>query len=318
MKEDILSTEEYLSQLDESNVILFFKEHIENLCHTVFKLIHQLRSYCKYNQKTVSESDCIAQCMLQMGLLRTKSILNLLKGQSLLENSNLLIQDIPSILSVLRSYYELCFTFHNIFITQQSDAEREIVLSIWEIRGFQNRQGLNNVPEEYKEKEAKEKNEIENLKNKVSVLLLQLKVPDNVIKDCKKILDYKGTSLKGYYFVKSNGEITGIKGIHVDNGINQIICDDDAKNLYRITSSHIHSSFLSVLQFGQMFNDNINSYVKTIIKSTYILLATILYDFCCYSNDAHIILNQIDKDAFEILSYILKENKHDYINCIRK
>ena len=31
MKEDILSTEEYLSQLDESNVILFFKEHIENL-----------------------------------------------------------------------------------------------------------------------------------------------------------------------------------------------------------------------------------------------------------------------------------------------
>ena len=176
MKEDILSTEEYLSQLDESNVILFFKEHIENLCHTVFKLIHQLRSYWKYNQKTVSESDCIAQCMLQMGLLRTKSILNLLKGQSLLENSNLLIQDIPSILSVLRSYYELCFTFHNIFITQQSDAEREIVLSIWEIRGFQNRQGLNNVPEEYKEKEAKEKNEIENLKNKVSVLLLQLKV----------------------------------------------------------------------------------------------------------------------------------------------
>lgn len=157
MKEDILSTEEYLSQLDESNVILFFKEHIENLCHTVFKLIHQLRSYWKYNQKTVSESDCIAQCMLQMGLLRTKSILNLLKGQSLLENSNLLIQDIPSILSVLRSYYELCFTFHNIFITQQSDAEREIVLSIWEIRGFQNRQGLNNVPEEYKEKEAKEK-----------------------------------------------------------------------------------------------------------------------------------------------------------------
>ena len=152
----------------------------------------------------------------------------------------------------------------------------------------------------------------------MSVLLLQLKVPDNVIKDCKKILDYKGTSLKGYYFVKSNGEITGIKGIHVDNGINQIICDDDAKNLYRITSSHIHSSFLSVLQFGQMFNDNINSYVKTIIKSTYILLATILYDFCCYSNDAHIILNQIDKDAFEILSYILKENKHDFIYCFRK
>lgn len=245
--------------------------------------------------------------------LKTRAAYHYLKA-----NNKLLIQDIPSILSVLRSYYELCFTFHNIFITQQSDAEREIVLSIWEIRGFQNRQGLNNVPEEYKEKEAKEKNEIENLKNKVSVLLLQLKVPDNVIKDCKKILDYKGTSLKGYYFVKSNGEITGIKGIHVDNGINQIICDDDAKNLYRITSSHIHSSFLSVLQFGQMFNDNINSYVKTIIKSTYILLATILYDFCCYSNDAHIILNQIDKDAFEILSYILKENKHDYINCIRK
>ena len=173
--------------------------------------------------------------------------------------------------------------------------------------------------EKWDQNQLKEKDkEIENLKNKVSVLLLQLKVPDNVIKDCKKILDYKGTSLKGYYFVKSNGEITGIKGIHVDNGINQIICDDDAKNLYRITSSHIHSSFLSVLQFGQMFNDNINSYVKTIIKSTYILLATILYDFCCYSNDAHIILNQIDKDAFEILSYILKENKHDYINCIRK
>lgn len=309
MKEDILSAEEYLSQLDESTVISFFKTHIENLCDTTFKLIHQLRSYWKYNQKTVSESDCIAQCMLQMGLLRTKSILNLLKGQSLLENSNLLIQDIPSILSVLRSYYELCFMFHNIFITQQSDAEREIVLSIWQIRGFQNRQGLNDVPKEYKKKEAKEKNDIENLKNKVTELLVQLKVSENVIKDCKNILDYKGTSLKGYYFIKSNGKITDIKAIHVDNGINQIICKDDAKNLYRLTSSHIHSSFLSVLQFGQMHNDKINIYVKTIVKSTYMLLATILYDFCCYSNDAHIILNQINKDAFEMLSYILKENK---------
>lgn len=69
MKEDILSTEEYLSQLDESNVILFFKEHIENLCHTVFKLIHQLRSYWKYNQKTVSESDCIAAMYAANGIV---------------------------------------------------------------------------------------------------------------------------------------------------------------------------------------------------------------------------------------------------------
>lgn len=142
--------------------------------------------------------------MLQMGLLRSRTILNLSKGQCILKNSNLLIQDIPSILSVIRSFYELCFTFHNIFITQQSDVEREIVLSIWKIRGLQNRQGLNSVPKGYKEKEAKEKNDIENLKNKVAELLVQLKVPDNVINDCKGILNYKGTSLKGYCFVKSN------------------------------------------------------------------------------------------------------------------
>ena len=301
---------ELMSQMSEEELITFVKGNIKRLYTNTIMLVHQLRRKWDKEHKNASESECIAQCMIQMAAVKTNTILNLAQGQSLSENGNVLIQDIPSLLTILRSFYELCFIFHNLFITPENDIEREIIKSFWIIRGLQNRQGLANVPKEYKVKELTEKQEIENLRNRVRELLEQIPIEKIALKDCLGILNIKGTSLKGYYFEKSkDGKILNVKSIYMDEGINDILHNSNSKILYRLTSFHTHPSYLGVLQFGQMFNDSPSPYVSTIINTTYFLLATILYDFCSYSSEAKLLFSQIDKDSFEQISYVIKHKQ---------
>ena len=62
------------------------------------------------------------------------------------ERPDLRIPDIPSMAAIVRSMYELEFVFHNLFVEQPTEAERNVILYLWEIKGLNNRQGLQLVP----------------------------------------------------------------------------------------------------------------------------------------------------------------------------
>ena len=175
------SSIEYLKKQFENvdNQITTFTAMLSELGDNMLELFYHWRRQAD-NMK-VEEADAIAQCMFQMMICKIRSIIQLSKGVSIIqERPDLRIPDISSLASIGRSMYELEFVFHNVFIEQPTKEERNIVLYLWEIKGLNNRQGLHLVPPEYKEQEENEKEQIQDLRNAIVSTLEEMNMSDEV------------------------------------------------------------------------------------------------------------------------------------------
>lgn len=259
--------------------VLMLKKVIRDECDNSMQLIFDVRGKWKSNEPTVPESLGIAQCVFQIICLKAQTILVMSEGTNPMSNAPKVI-DFSSILPVVRSIYELCFMFHNIFVTTDSVQESEILLAIWQIRGFNSRQRIEDIPDKFKSQKANEEKEIEELKKKVISTISTLDTTDKVLNEIQGILNYKGDNLKGFRFVKENGKIVEIKDVHVDQGVQEMPQLQNTEALYNWASMHTHGSFMSVLQFGQAYNSNVEqNQLKTILTSVYLILTTVSSDF---------------------------------------
>ena len=164
---------------DVDNQILIFSEVLTGVGNCMLNLHYSWRRYVE--TKEVDEADAIAQCMLQMMICKVRSVTNLSEGIVINPDTpSLRILDIPTIASVVRNMYEMAFVFHNIFVEQSSKEERDVVLYLWEIIGLNNRQGLHLVPDEYKNREADEKRQIDGLRSKIIAIVDKINVSDKV------------------------------------------------------------------------------------------------------------------------------------------
>ena len=128
--------------IHEQNGLL--KSSLGTICDGLFHLYYQWRT--SIESKNVSEPEAIAQCIIQIVVCKIRTLISLCNGVSIMpENNSIKVLDIPSMISILRSLYEMAFVFHNIYAEQETEEERYIVLYIWEIRGLNNRQNLSNV-----------------------------------------------------------------------------------------------------------------------------------------------------------------------------
>lgn len=263
----------------ELEEIKILRDSIDKECENAIHTVCQA-----YNTQTsqfteIPEYLNIAQCIVQMIILKAKTILNMTKGISLY-NYRTHIVDFSSILPIIRSAYELCFIFHNIFISTETRDELEILLSIWKIRGLTCRQGIDKVPNDYLAKQKVEKEEIDALIKGIYEIVSRLKVSSKVKNDLSGILRYNGDNLKGYIFEKDNGEIVDIRGIRLIEGVEILPEFQNTTALYKWASMHIHASYLSVLQFGQAYSSKkVDNMTKTILESVYLICKTVSSDY---------------------------------------
>lgn len=122
--------------------------------------------------------------------------------------------DFSSILPIIKSAYELCFIFHNIFTSTETSDELEILLFIWKIRGFTCHQDIDKIPNEFLAKQKAKKEKDVPIKG-INEMVSKLKVSSRAKENLYGILCYKGDNLKGYIFEKDNGKIVGIRGIYL-------------------------------------------------------------------------------------------------------
>ncbi len=293
----------YVEHLLEKNgpdfQISVLKASLEKIADGLLELFISWRhDVC--HSSDVSEGDAIAQCILQIVALKVKTLLSMSEGVSVCNSK---IVDIPSMESVLRSLYELTFIFHNIFAEQKTLEEREIVLSIWEIRGLNNRQGLTCVPPEFVEQMRNEYKEIVELKNRVLELATKLNLSEELKRQLTNVLNSRGTEIKGYKFVKNDSVITGFEDIRFHDGSDTLF-NRQGIDIYRFLSTHGHPSYLGVLQFGQMYNTKeYKGFLITILTITLILANKIITDFRDNINGGIEAFEKINQD---IKTYILK------------
>lgn len=262
--------------------ISFIKKALSLELKKTIDLINNTRIEWESSEKPISEPLCISQCIVQMIWLKINTILMLSEGTLVTaNNSNYKIFDSSSILPVVRSAYELCFIYHNIFITTETAIEQEILLNIWKIRGFNSRQNMQTLPEKYVTKCESESQHISNLKDKILNLISKLEITEKAKKDIKGIINYKGDKVKGFRFIKENGIITNIEDIHVNQAVDVMPQFKESEALFNWTSIHTHASYLSVLQFGRNFSSNVvfNKQLLSILKTAYIIITTVSNDF---------------------------------------
>lgn len=263
--------------IDGENVTM--KDVLSGLGDGLFHLFYNWR-LC-YDNKDISEVECVPQCILQIIICKIRTLISMCEGVKLTpDNLSTKVLDIPSMMSVLRSLYELTFVFHNIYAEQDTIIERELVFNIWKIKGLKNRQKLQNVPNQYIAKEKNEQKQIDEIKRKILTLAEKLDLSEFIMQQLKKVISNDGVDIKGYKFKKdNNSKITSFDSIRFEQGTEGLV-GNSPMPLYRFLSIHGHPSFLGILQFGQMFDSNNDiKFLRTLLTIASKLASVVAVDF---------------------------------------
>lgn len=297
-----MDTDKILNGMDIHEQIGLLKSCLGTICDGLFHLYYQWR--ITIDDKKIYESDAIAQCILQMVVCKNRTLHVMCDGIKVKpENDTNRILDIPSMLSILRSLYEMVFVFHNIYAEQETEEERNIVLYLWEIRGLNNRQNLPFVPSSFKRKEEDEKKQIEDLKRNIGRIAVNLNLSDKLKGQLTKVMTSKSVDIKGYRFKKDceSNSIIAFEGYRYEEGAEALLKTDAPT--YRFLSLHGHPSYLGVLQFGQMFaNDTDKVFLRTILTCACRLSSTIATDFYKKICGADIIFSQLPENERKFIT----------------
>ena len=273
---------------------------LERMCNNMYAILNRFRSgIAKPDNK---EDVAIAQGLLQMAICRTQSMLKLSKGICIVPNREepILLEPI-SMIPILRSLYELIFIFRNIFIMTDTEEERLILLNIWKIRGFNNRQkvvvphnGLetSNV---YLEKQEQELKDIEEMQQKIEYILSAMDITESAKATIEKTIKSTSSSIKGYKFEKSGSCITSFSTISLTSSPQHIYNNPQLNTVYTFLSMHTHPSYISALQFGQMFNNgHYKKLMRTVLMSACVLNSHLIQDFCQFVPECQKYYEQMD------------------------
>ena len=297
-----MDTEKIFGNIGIDGQIAIMRNGLGTVCNGLFHLFYNWHR--SKGKNDISESDAIAQCILQIIVCKIRSLLDMSNGINVRpEKDTIRILDIPSLISVLRSLYEMAFVFHNIYAEQETKEERDIVLYIWAIRGLNNRQNMPIIPLAFKEKAENEKKQIEDLKNRIISIVTNLDMSDEIRKQLINVASMKTVEIKGYRFRKDseNNRIIAFEDYRYEEGAEALLRTDAPT--YRFLSIHGHPPYLGVLQFGQLFaNDTDKEFFRTILTCACKLSSTIVVDFYKNIRGADIIFSQLPETENGIIT----------------
>lgn len=136
------------------------KKLVERMADALFDVCYKSR-ICVH-AKDVDYS--IAQCFLQIFVMRTRSILKLAEGVKYSSASDLLLVDPISMYPIFRSFYEHYVVFHSLFVKEKDKDVRELLVLLWEIFGESNKIRLENLPKKFKSYQNVSCQQIEEMK----------------------------------------------------------------------------------------------------------------------------------------------------------
>lgn len=276
------------SVFSDDDMIAAASSSLERISNNMYAIVDKFRSdIAKPDDK---EDVAIAQCILQMAICKTQSLLQLSGGISIVpDRKDIRLYDPTSMVAILRSLYELVFTFRNIYLMTITEKERKILLNIWKICGLNNRQKeefpTEDLPQRYREQREKEAKDIEKMKQEILSVLSTMDITESAQKGIenivKEIIKKKDSSIKGYIFERAGSCITSLKRISLTKSPRHIYKTSQLGIMYTLFSMYTHPSYLSMLQFGQMYNNGqYKKLLKDVLTSACILNAHLIQDFC--------------------------------------
>lgn len=272
------------------------KKLVERMADALFDVCYKSRICVQ--AKDVDYS--IAQCFLQIFVMRTRSILKLAEGVKYSSASDLLLVDPISMYPIFRSFYEHYVVFHSLFVKEKDKDVRELLVLLWEIFGESNKIRLENLPKKFKSYQNVSCQQIEEMKaiavSKIEALNATKRVKNNlknkINPDVNNTTSVKNNSkdkikpgfkkLNHIVFERDkNGIIYEYKAEDYVSYAKYIFKDEKLVDIYNVLSIESHPTDISVKQFGQMFNKKelCDELLKKVLDGCLILLKEAIASF---------------------------------------
>lgn len=287
---------------------------IEDLRHTIDEMsiiMYNIYVEWKVSQSVLlTESERMAENMYRMMIFKAKSIGLMSQGVVITPTQKGIIPDPSTIYPVLRSMYELLFLFRCIFVSSRNDLERELLLNLWKIRGYNN---LIRIPDKELNKEYKEEKELAKVENKtlrikIRELFDKLALSPSVIDTIENSMNNNTPALKGFMFdhCEHCDNITAFRTLDFSDTTMGLELSN-VSYIYSHYSAHSHPSFLGVKHFEEMYyNKDEYQFMKEILEGTCIYLVYFMTDFCRYNDSYHSFYNQEESHINNIFSRIIQ------------
>lgn len=250
-----------------------------------------------------NEYDDLSQCMLQMMIVKTRTLEQMLNGVPMYPDLPNLgaILDISSIAAIVRSIYESTYIYHSIFVDKDSSDETDLLLCLWRIKGLNNIRKFP-IPSELKDTiKQSDKAEIKKYRNQIDGILNRIRITDSAKQKLLDIAKNPDNIIKGYKFVKNEKEgITDIKEFGFTNTA-FLFGHDHYKEWYTFLSSHSHPSYYGFSEFGSMYQNNHDKEILVgLIMMSHSILAQFIRDWCNVITDG----DKIKRKVFPTISSI--------------
>lgn len=251
-----------------------------------------------------NDIDAITQCMMQMVLFKIRSLQEAMKGLPLVPNGQkqTIYLDLSNMASITRGIYESAFIYHNIFISTDNENERQVLINIWKIEGYNNRHKVP-VPESMEEDVAQNINTIESLRNATKEILNRMDIVKSARTKIEKIIKRDSSNIKGYRFVKSENRIIGFEHIDFTNA-RSIFEHEYLDGTYSYLSYQSHPSFLSLLQFGQLTGkEHFADMVRPFLMTACFCATKFTNDACKVLTDGESIKKQVEPNILATINF---------------
>ena len=251
-----------------------------------------------------NDIDAITQCMMQMVLFKIRSLQEAIKGLPLVPNGQkqTIYLDLSNIASITRGIYESAFIYHNIFISTDNESERQVLINIWKIEGYNNRHKVP-VPESMEEDVAQNINTIESLRSATKEILNRMDIVESARNKIEKIIKRDSSNIKGYRFVKSENRIIGFEHIDFTNA-RSIFEHEYMDGTYSYLSYQSHPSFLSLLQFGQLTGkEYFSDMVRPFLMTACFCATKFANDACKVMTDGESVKKQVEPNILATINF---------------
>ena len=229
--------------------------------------------------KAETEYDDLSQCMIQMIIVKTRTLEQMFTGVSM-------YPDMPQLGGILDI---------------SSMAAIDLLLCLWRIRGLNNIRKFP-IPSELKGTiKQNDKAVIKKYKNKIFDILNCIKISDSAKNKFIGLVNNPGTTIKGYEFVKDDKkEIIDIKEFgFTDTAF--LFGHNNYEEWYTFLSSHSHPSYYGFSEFGSMYQNNHDKDILIgLIMMAHSIIAQFVRDWCGVITDG----NKIKRKVFPTISSI--------------
>ena len=209
---------------------------MSDIYSSMFRIWKQWR---EDHDKEYTDVDAISQCMLQMMMLKLRTLEQMIQGVSIK----------PGKIDGIR-----------ILDTSSMSAIRKI-------RGLNNRVNLPS-PQSYEKNIEDDKQGIMEYRKIIFEILGSIESTSSARKKIMQAANKDKPNLNGFKFIKNNdGVILGFEPVPFSD-VNALFPNRQYEALYPFLSANSHPSFLGVLQFGQMYNANQDKETASLFAQT--------------------------------------------------